>query len=69
MQGRSSTPRVLIILSLLSLLLAFTVVLTPAVPVSAAEDRGEVNSDDGSGNANDQGEGGDGADAAAETPA
>ena len=64
MQGRSSTPRVLIILSLLPLLLAFTVVLTPAVPVSAAEDRGEVNSDDGSGNANDQGKGGDGADAA-----
>ena len=64
MQGRSSTPRVLIILSLLPLLLAFTVVLTPAVPVSAAEDRGEVNSDDGSGNANDQGKGGDGAGAA-----
>ena len=64
MQGRSSAPRVLITLSLLPLLLAFTVVFTPAAPVSAAKDRGEVNSDDGSGNANDQGKGGDGAGAA-----
>ena len=64
MQGRSSAPRVLITLSLLPLLLAFTVVFTPAAPVSVAKDRDEVNSDDGSGNANDQGKGGDGAGAA-----
>ena len=64
MQRRSHTPRVLIILSLLPLLLAFMVALTPAAPVSAAEDQGEVNADAGFGHDNGQGEAGDDAGAA-----
>ena len=64
MQRRSHTPRVLIILSLLPLLLAFMVALTPAAPVSAAEDQGEVNADAGFGHDNGQGETGDDAGAA-----
>jgi len=63
-QRRSHTPRVLIILSLLPLLLAFMVALTPAAPVSAAEDQGEVNADAGFGHDNGQGEAGDDAGAA-----
>ena len=64
MQRRSHTPRVLIILSLLPLLLAFMVALTPAAPVSAAEDQGKVNADAGFGHDNGQGEAGDDAGAA-----
>ena len=64
MQRRSHAPRVLIILSLLPLLLAFMVALTPAAPVSAAEDQGEVNADAGFGHDNGQGEAGDDAGAA-----
>ena len=64
MQRRSHTPRVLIILSLLPLLLAFMVALTLAAPVSAAEDQGEVNADAGFGHDNGQGEAGDDAGAA-----
>ena len=64
MQRRSHTPRVLVILSLLPILLAFMVVLAPAAPVSAAEDQGEVNADAGFGHDNGQGEAGDDAGAA-----
>ena len=64
MQRRSHTPRVLIILSLLPLLLTSMVALTPAAPVSAAEDQGEVNADAGFGHDNGQGEAGDDAGAA-----
>lgn len=68
MQRRSHAPRVLVILSLLPILLAFMVVLTPAAPVSAAEDRSEVNSDAGSENDNGQAEAGDDTGAAEQVP-
>ena len=56
MRRRSSAPRLLIILSLVPLLLAAMVLLTPAVPVSAADDKADSDVDAG-GSDNDDGAG------------
>ena len=56
MRRLSTTPRLLIILSLLPLLLTSMIVLTPAAPVATAEEKTEANADaDGSGNVGDNG--------------
>ena len=56
MRRRSSAPRLLIILSLVPLLLAAMVLLTPAAPVSAADDKADSDVDAG-GSDNDDGAG------------